>query len=187
MIKVECRETFYNLTQLQQTKAQNPLFVISSIVMVGALLNENEGIDEMDRDLLFASLSEFIRLGAGLDLKNLDLKIYNYDYSHDNGDFLKHKPHADMVLFCKVNKKGILGPVPNWKESPLNNHAKAWQQAISESNPALISLTGDPLTCVNDDDIPTSYRQLRGRFKKGPAAYQHFVQRNSAAYQMVYG
>lgn len=177
---VECKRTFNFLSELQAVEIQNPYFVISSIIMVGALLSQDNHMcgsvefDDIQDDnaLSFTDrfrLEEYLKslISLGIRLEKPTIHICDLIYGDD---FINDTPHADFIFLSFINKDCN-------QESPLLKEGHTWNEAHRKSNPKVIGLDGDGATCVSYADLPNdSYTQIPskgsfGSFSKYDANY----------------
>lgn len=186
MIELPANETARLFAREAKVSVPNPLlFTIASIVLSTRLNSDNKP-DELAEDLLKSAVSNFIQLGACLSDEAL-IKVYDYDHDPENGDLLAKNPKdVDLLVFDRTHRVDALRvPVAGYKRNPLDTKG-AWRAAIENIQPKAIAMNSNPLTTVNEDDIPNNYSKLGRRFVTS-SLYSHFVQRDTSAYKMLYG
>ncbi len=175
MITVECNRTFSLIDFLEEKYPVNPataLLKISSIIIVGGLLERDQNFDEVsvsardenalsaiDRTRLLRFLVDIMKMG--ICLQDVEIKLNNIIYGDD---YIADQPEADMVVLSWVNKddNGVENGRSFMPESALLKGNKAsWQQALARGKSQLICVDGDVNTnCVSVSDIPFGYSQI---------------------------
>lgn len=142
-----------------QEKTANPYFIVTSLIIVGGLLQEGstDSLSCSDETKLIDIARELMKQGIQFAHDPV-VTVCNLEYGDD---FLRDSPQADCLLFAWVNKDiENPGDISIGGESPLLKQGHTWQQAISRSNSPLITMITDNWTCVGTDDVPQNYRQI---------------------------
>ncbi|MEM7618202.1 MAG: hypothetical protein AAF244_02345 [Pseudomonadota bacterium] len=192
MIELSAEKTTEIFADQARYSVPNPLFTIASIVLITRLSSDDQ-IDGPAIDLLESAVSNFIQLGARLS-DNVLIKAYDYDHNSEDCDPSQETTQdsdafadVDLLVFDRTRlSQGFRLRHTDDQQNPLGIKG-SWKNAIQHINPTAIAMNSDVLGINGEDISRNNYRQLNGKFKTGSPVFEHFVQKDTNAYRMIYG